>query len=62
MARKRRRRHPVSPQRLWMLKVFGFRYSQSRDAYVLRIVGRRLGPVLQVRPDTQGRKQAAADR
>ncbi len=25
-----------------------FRYSESRDAYVLRVIGRRYGPVLKV--------------
>lgn len=32
-----------------MLRACGFRYSGTRDAYVLRIVGRRLGPVFQER-------------
>jgi hypothetical protein len=30
--------------------VFGFRYDESRDAHVLRLVGNRFGPVLRNRP------------
>ena len=33
-----------------MAKVVGFRYDQVRDAYVLRVVGNRFGPVLRDRP------------
>lgn len=28
----------------------GFRYDENRDAYVLRVVGNRFGPVLRSRP------------
>jgi hypothetical protein len=35
------------------LKLVGFRYSTTRDAYVLRVVGRRFGPVYQVRTTRQ---------
>jgi hypothetical protein len=44
----RRTRRPIAAQKLWILKVFGFRYSRSRDAYVLRVVGNRVGPVFRV--------------
>jgi hypothetical protein len=36
-----------------------FAYNYSRDAYVLRIVGRRIGPVL--RPDRRVRRQRPTD-
>jgi len=50
MARTQHRpRHPISRRHIWRLKACGFRYSQTRDAYVLRIVGRRIGPVFQAR-------------
>jgi len=49
MARRfqRERRH-VSPRTITALRPL-FRYSTSRDAYVLRGVGRRVGPVLRAR-------------
>lgn len=31
-----------------MLKLCGFRYSTSRDAYVLRGIGNKIGPVYRV--------------
>jgi hypothetical protein len=34
--------------RLLVLLAPMFRYSRTRDAYVMRVVGRRLGPVLRV--------------
>ncbi len=40
-----RPRHRVSPIVLALLRPF-FRYSLTRDAYVLRAVGTRRGPVL----------------
>jgi hypothetical protein len=46
-----RPRHPISEGRARLLPVIGFRYSASRDGYVLRAVGNRLGPVYQVAPD-----------
>jgi hypothetical protein len=46
---KPRPRHGVSARRIQLLKMLGFRYSGSRDAYVLRLVGNRYGPVYQLR-------------
>jgi len=43
-----RTRHQVSPRAVRALSPF-FRQSYGRDAYVLRGVGNRWGPVLQVR-------------
>jgi hypothetical protein len=40
-----RRRRPVAPHTLAILRI-AFRYSYSRDAYVLRGLGNRMGPVL----------------
>jgi hypothetical protein len=40
-----RPRHQVPHWLLVLLRPF-FRYSVTRDAYVLRVVGRRRGPVL----------------
>ena len=45
MARSPRRRRHVSPWVLVALKPF-FRHSYSRDAYVLRLIGNHVGPVL----------------
>jgi hypothetical protein len=45
-----RRRHAIAPKSTWLLKALGFRYSSTRDAYVLRLVGNRLGPVFQYQP------------
>jgi hypothetical protein len=43
---KRPRRYVA---RHWLLLVRPlFRYSANRDAYVLRVVGRRMGPVLRL--------------
>lgn len=42
-----RRRHYLASQWLTLLTPV-FRYSDSRDAYVLRLVGNRAGPVLRV--------------
>jgi hypothetical protein len=39
-----------------------FRYSYSRDAYVLRLVGRRLGPVIRRNRRGQGSGFAGPDR
>ena len=47
MHRVKRRRSYVA--RHWLLLARPlFRYSAVRDAYVLRVVGRRIGPVLRV--------------
>lgn len=48
--RVRRKRRYVSPSLLSALRLL-FRHSGSRDAYVLRGVGQRMGPVL--RPSYQ---------
>jgi hypothetical protein len=53
MARTPRKRRYVSPALLPLVRVL-FRHSGSRDAYVLRVVGDRLGPVL--KPSTQARR------
>lgn len=50
MARKTARpRRPISHRQAQLLKLVGFRYSASRDAYILRIAGSRVGPVFQIR-------------
>jgi hypothetical protein len=41
-----RPRREVAPVITRVLPLLGFRYSRARDAYVLRGVGRRVGPVL----------------
>jgi hypothetical protein len=43
-----RPRRRISSRRVWTLKLLGFRYSTSRDAYVLRVIGNQHGPVYQV--------------
>ncbi len=40
-----RQRRPVGPGTLLLIRPV-MRYSQTRDAYVLRVGGRRYGPVL----------------
>ena len=44
--RQPRSRRYVSPGTIRFVRFLGFRYSQSRDAYILRLVGGRFGPVL----------------
>jgi len=44
-----RKRHHVGHTTITLLRPV-MRYSQSRDAFVLRVVGRRVGPVLKERP------------
>jgi hypothetical protein len=44
-----RPRREVAPATLTLLTPL-FRYSSSRDAYVMRGVGNRMGPVLRPRP------------
>lgn len=46
----RRVRRSIDSHNVRFLKLCGFRYSTSRDAYVLRFVGRHFGPVYEVRP------------
>ncbi|MDQ6728830.1 MAG: peptidoglycan-binding protein [Actinomycetota bacterium] len=41
-----RRRHYIRPGKLTIARLAGFRYSPGRDAYVLRLVGNLVGPVL----------------
>ena len=53
--RRRRRRRYVSHWALVALRPV-LRYSPTRDAYVLRFIGRRLGPVL--RRDRRRRERA----
>ena len=55
----RKRRH-VSRRGARVLTMLGFRYSYGRDAYVLRIVGHRLGPVLKIRTTENTREPAGA--
>jgi hypothetical protein len=44
-----RTRHPISPRRARLIRLTGgFRYSLGRDAYVLRFVGNRFGPVYKI--------------
>ena len=43
-----RRRHLVGKRTIRLVRPF-FRYSRVRDAYVLRVVGRRHGPVLKLK-------------
>ena len=43
--RQPRSRRYVSPGTIRFVRFLGFRYSQSRDAYILRLVGGRFGPV-----------------
>lgn len=44
-----RRRRRVRPVTLRAARVLGFRYDPARDAWVLRLVGNRFGPVLKSR-------------
>ena len=48
MPRFQRQRHEVRPVVTTLAKPF-FRYSTTRDAYVLRVIGNRRGPVLKPR-------------
>jgi hypothetical protein len=45
-----RKRRQVSRTTLRVARLVGFRYDEGRDAYVLRLVGDRVGPVLRGRP------------
>jgi hypothetical protein len=36
------------------------RYSASRDAYVLKVVGRRIGPVFELTQETRSKRSADA--
>jgi len=50
--RRKRIRHPVPILLIWLLRPL-FRYSAGRRAYVLRLVGRRFGPVLVTREEAR---------
>jgi hypothetical protein len=45
MRTTKRARREVPPSTIWALGV-AFRYSPARDAYILRGIGERRGPVL----------------
>lgn len=45
-----RKRRQVGPGGLRVARMCGFRYDEGRDAYVLRVVGNRVGPVLRSHP------------
>jgi len=56
-----RPRHLVGKRTIRLVRPF-FRYSRVRDAYVLRVVGRRHGPVLRLkRPGLRPRPPRVAD-
>ena len=50
IARTPRPRRQVRPATLRLARILGFRFDEGRDAYVLRLVGRRFGPVLRTEP------------
>ena len=50
MARQPRPRRQVRPATLRLARILGFRFDRARDAYVLRLVGGRIGPVLRSAP------------
>ena len=56
-----RPRRTVSVTTARLLSLIGFRYSATRDAYVLRFIGNQIGPVFQVdtHPELRSRSQAA---
>lgn len=60
-----RPRRSISPRWARFLTLVGFRYSTTRDAYVLRLVGNRFGPVFQistrVRPESHLRAEASSE-
>jgi hypothetical protein len=45
-----RKRRQVGARGLRIARICGFRYDEGRDAYVLRAVGNRVGPVLRSHP------------
>ena len=55
-----RERHYISPALLTALRPF-FRYSESRDAYILRVVGTKRGPVLKEGPAPEPRFRRAPE-
>jgi hypothetical protein len=50
IARTPRPRRQVRPATLRIARLVGFRFDEGRDAYVMRVVGRRFGPVLRAEP------------
>ena len=50
MRRTPRKRRQVGPITLRVARICGFRYDGGRDAYVLRLIGNRVGPVLRSHP------------
>ena len=54
---KRPRRYVAKHRLVLLAPLFGYNY--SRDAYVLRVVGRYVGPVL--RPDRRTRRERPVD-
>lgn len=50
-----RTRRSISVRRARLLPLLGFRYSTTRDAYVLRVIGNRFGPVYQINAATRPR-------
>ncbi len=61
MVREQRPRHYVSPFTLILLRPF-FRYSRTRDAYVLHLLGNSAGPVLRRDRRRAQREHAGPDR
>ena len=56
-----RPRRPISVKRARLLPLLGFRYSTTRDAYVLRVIGNRIGPVYQVQARADGAAAGSAN-
>lgn len=61
MVRAQRPRHYVSRGTLALLRPL-FRYSLSRDAYVVRVIGSTRGPVLRRERRTKEREYAGPER
>jgi hypothetical protein len=60
MRTMQRPRRAVSPFTLALARPF-FRYSWSRRAFILRVVGERRGPVLVRADETRGLRRAPVD-
>lgn len=61
MVRAQRPRHYVSSMTLMLMRPV-FRYSRSRDAYVMRLIGNSSGPVLRRERRRRQRDFAGAER
>jgi hypothetical protein len=61
MVRAPRPRHYVSRTTIALVRPL-FRYSLSRDAYVLRVIGNSRGPVLRRERRSQEREHAGPER